>query len=89
MISKAKSPCPAVLAKSSAEWYDDYNADPTSNTKKTRYRHPDIKLAIRNETANKCIYCEAKVGHNTPGDIENIFQSSKRTELRFEWRKLP
>ncbi len=88
MIAKTKDACPAVLRENSAERHNAYIADPSSDSKKTRYRHPDIKTAIRNETSDKCVYCEAKVGHNTPGDIEHILPSSKRPELRFDWSNL-
>ena len=40
------------------------------------------------KTGYKCIYCESKIGHNTPGDIEHIIPSSKNRKLHFTWENL-
>lgn len=61
---------------------------PTMRQKKTRYRHPDIKAAVRDEAHNKCIYCESRLGHNTPGDVEHYLPASAHPHLRFNWRNL-
>lgn len=83
-----KLPVPTVLAANCAAWLGDYLADKDSATKRTRYRHPDIKQAIREETGWKCVYCESKLGHNTPGDIEHKVPSSRNDQLHFEWANL-
>lgn len=79
---------PPILSDKHAEWLSEYEADKTSNTKKYKYRHPDIKQSLKEETGFKCIYCESKIGHNTPGDIEHKIPSSKRPKLHFAWGNL-
>lgn len=88
MISRTKADCPPILAQNAEVWRLELLEDPTSDTKRKRYRHADIKAVVRDETSNKCIYCESKVGHNTPGDIEHILPSSKVPEGRFDWENL-
>lgn len=83
-----KAACPAVLAENHDGWSEAYQADPTNATAKYRYRHPDVKAAIRAEAHNKCVYCESKVGHNTPGDVEHKVPSSKDQTLHFDWGNL-
>lgn len=85
-ISKVAEP--NVLSSNKANWLTDYKADKTNETRKYRYRHPDIKGQLKTETGFKCIYCESKIGHNTPGDVEHIIPSSKNEELHFEWDNL-
>lgn len=79
---------PPVLSDNHADWLSEYGADKTSTSKKYKYRHPDIKQSLKEETGFKCIYCESKIGHNTPGDIEHKIPSSKRPELHFTWGNL-
>jgi len=79
---------PAVLAANAANWLVEFLADKDNATKKYRYRHADIKSALRDEAGNKCIYCESKVGHNTPGDVEHKIPSSHKEDLHFSWGNL-
>lgn len=79
---------PAVLDSHAEEWQLEYEADPSNSTKKHRYRHPEIKQALREETHWKCVYCESKIGHNTPGDVEHKVPSSKEPKFHFEWSNL-
>jgi hypothetical protein len=88
MRNLAKGAEPAVLNASAAQWALDLQADPTSRTRKYRYRHPDIKAALVQETGWKCIYCESKIGHNTPGDIEHKIPSSLVPNQHFQWENL-
>lgn len=83
-----KLPIPAVLAENGADWLTEYLTDRGSPTRRYKYRHPEIKSTLRNETSWKCAYCESKVGHNTPGDIEHKVPSSKNETLHFEWTNL-
>lgn len=84
----AKLPVPAVLATNGASWLAEFLADPSSNTHRTRYRHNEIKETLRTETGWKCVYCESKIGHNTPGDVEHKVPTSKKQELHFVWENL-
>lgn len=88
MRNLAKLEEPVILSDNHVDWYTAYEADKTSTTKKYKYRHEDIKNTLKEETGYKCIYCESKIGHNTPGDIEHKVPSSKRPELHFTWSNL-
>lgn len=88
MRKLAKQDCPHVLIHNHDDWLNAYLNDKTNGTNKYRYRHPDIKEAIRKEASDKCVYCESKVGHNTPGDIEHILPSSKVEDKIFVWENL-
>lgn len=79
---------PNVLSTNKTNWLTEYKADKTNVTKKYRYRHSDIKGQLKDETGFKCIYCESKIGHNTPGDVEHIIPSSKNEDMHFEWENL-
>ncbi|MGA9658335.1 MAG: HNH endonuclease, partial [Asticcacaulis sp.] len=69
-------------------WAAEFVADKTNVTKKYRYRHKDIKSSLVAETSNKCVYCESKIGHNTPGDVEHKIPSSIDADKHFEWDNL-
>jgi len=75
---------PQVLVENKKAWDAAVQAD-SSDHNKNRYRHPDVKAALLRETANKCVYCESKIRHNCPGDIEHKIPKSKRLDLIFEW----
>lgn len=79
---------PEVLSLNHDEWTAAYIADKTSTTKKYRYRHTEIKITLKEETGWKCVYCESKIGHNAPGDIEHKIPSSKAEHLHFAWENL-
>lgn len=79
---------PEILEKYGKDWLQAYKDDPKNSTKKYRYRHSDIKSTLKNETSDKCVYCESKIGHNTPGDIEHKIPSSKDINLHFNWENL-
>ena len=83
-----KKPVPTVLVTNGATWLAEYQADRTSTTSRYRYRHQDVKAALIAETFWKCVYCESRVGHNTPGDIEHKVPTSKNEALHFEWSNL-
>lgn len=83
-----KNEIPNVLAENQEGWLAVYLLDKTNATKKYRYRHPEIKSALKEETGWKCVYCESKIGHNTPGDIEHKIPSSKVDNQHFTWENL-
>lgn len=88
MRSIIKLEQPEVLALNHVSWLTEYKADKTNSTKKYRYRHTDIKTTLKEETGFKCVYCESKIGHNTPGDIEHKIPSSKDEDQHFSWQNL-
>ena len=79
---------PEILIEKKVTWLAEFKADKTNSTTRYRYRHNDIKAQLKNETNCKCIYCESKIGHNTPGDIEHIIPSSKDEDKHFDWTNL-
>jgi uncharacterized protein (TIGR02646 family) len=83
-----KMPIPAILDEKHDEWLTQFLADTSNKTKKYRYRHEDIKRTLKKETFHKCIYCESKIGHNVPGDVEHIVPTSKIPNLHFNWENL-
>lgn len=78
---------PQVLIDNKESWKSALQSNP-SNHNKNKYRHPDIKKALRDETCNKCVYCESKIGFNCPGDIEHKIPKSKEADLIFEWNNM-
>lgn len=88
MRALEKTPIPPVLDENAARWLEEYIADPNNSTKRYRYRHGDIKASIVEETGWKCAYCESKVAHNTPGDIEHKVPTSRAQHLHFTWSNL-
>lgn len=88
MRNLVKANCPQLLVDNADQWAVDYGDDPTNGTKKYRYRHREIKNSLLSETYHKCVYCESKIGHVTPGDVEHMQPSSIKPELHFEWTNL-
>lgn len=92
MIKLDKLEEPAVLRDNGAAWTDEYltaRTDGTlTDTIRYRYRHPVIKTTIRDETSEKCAYCESKITHTYPGDVEHVLPTSKFPELVCKWDNL-
>jgi len=61
---------------------------PNSTALRSNYRHPEIKAAIKNDSSEKCIYCESKILHIYFGDVEHMKPKSKFPELEFDWDNL-
>ncbi len=92
MIRLVKGERPPILQERAAQWRAEFIAARTSGsltpTIRFRYRHPQIKAALRTETNEKCAYCESKIPHTFPGETEHIVPSSVRPELVVEWSNL-
>lgn len=101
MIKVAKGHKPEILAQKADEWTRDYldkvaryNSEPTrrhqSQKKQAekRYRHRQIKEALKTDFASKCAYCESYIAHIDYGDIEHFRPKSKFPELCFNWDNL-
>ena len=84
MRNIAKLPEPRILAQKKSEWKAALLAEP-SETNRHRYRDSEIKTTLLTETNDKCVYCESKIAHNCPGDIEHKIPKSIQPELTFEW----
>ena len=83
-----RSPEPQVLADNKVSWLAEFLADPNSNYRKTKYRHPNVKSQLMDDSGHKCAYCESKIGHNTPGDVEHLVPTSANNNLHFEWTNM-
>lgn len=85
MIKLSHSPSPKALAtlKSLEEKRVQCleQGQELPNSVKKGYRHHAVKTTIREETCDKCAYCESKVTHTYPGDVEHIVPKSVRPEL--------
>lgn len=88
MRSVPKRNKPTVLIANEESWLKEYLKDPTNPTKKFRYRLKEIKDALKEETGFKCVYCESRIGHNTPGDVEHKIPSSVCIEKHFCWENM-
>jgi 5-methylcytosine-specific restriction endonuclease McrA len=93
MIRLAKEPKPQILIANEVQWtatiVNKIGAGETpSNAEKTRYRHPQIKAALIQETHGKCAYCESKLLHIHHGDVEHIYPKSLAPEKTIAWENL-
>lgn len=92
MINLVKNPIPTVLATNAMTWTAEYltalAAGLVPDTIQRRYRHPDIKAAIKEETHEKCAYCESRVAHVYPGDVEHIAPKAIVPNRVFDWSNL-
>lgn len=93
MIKLAKLAEPDILRNHGADWTRallekiEKGEKPTA-TEASRYRHPEIKAVIVEETHGKCAYCESKLRHIHHGDVEHIYPKSLDEAMRFEWSNL-
>lgn len=93
MIKLDKLSEPEVLRVNKAQWTEEYktakearaaNLDQIQN----RYRHPEVKEQLLRETHEKCAYCESKITHIYPGDVEHKKPKSGFNDDVFEWTNL-
>lgn len=92
MIRLAKAEKPDILVQNENPWTDEYLAlraegrrDPTIEG---RYRHPEIKNRLIDETEDKCAYCEQKLRASQFGDVEHIQPKSVYPHLFVLWSNL-
>jgi uncharacterized protein (TIGR02646 family) len=88
-----KLPIPQILEDNGDTWtkdlMNDYYATGTiDKNKQKRYNNPEIKQILKLETNDKCAYCESKITHVYPGDIEHIIPKSIYPRLTFTWSNL-
>ncbi|MGE4531415.1 MAG: HNH endonuclease [Acidithiobacillus sp.] len=94
MIKLTKGLEPEVLIRNKENWTHDLlaavRAQDAERIKAVtkRYNHPEVKSALKEETHQKCAYCEAKVTDVAHGDIEHVTPKSLNREQTFEWRNL-
>lgn len=70
--------------------YREYenNGEVAPESLKHGYRDPIVKEAVKEETCNKCAYCEAKITHISYGDIEHIIPKSVCPDLLLDYYNL-
>jgi len=93
MIKLTKKPKPGVLVENEVEWTaillsKNATGEQPTATEKSRYRHPEIKSTLLQETFGKCAYCESKLEHITYGDVEHISPKTTEPEAIFQWDNL-
>jgi len=52
------------------------------------YGHAEVKQLLYEIQNEKCIYCETKFTHNSPGDIEHFRPKSLYYWLAYDWKNL-
>lgn len=93
MIGLNKIAKPQSLVNNGVAWTKDlmdeyYQTGNINKTKQGRYNQTDVKGAVKLETKEKCAYCESKVTHIYPGDIEHIIPKAVYPRLTFSWDNL-
>lgn len=92
MIKIVKTEKPKTLQNKQKEWTDALLREDLEKAVPPKYRKkyncPDIKMALVNEAAGKCAYCERKIIANQFGDVEHILPVSSDRSLMFEWTNL-
>jgi 5-methylcytosine-specific restriction endonuclease McrA len=94
VIRLNKGPLPSVLRRHATRWKDEYRHrviegdESVAKAAETRYRDPEIKQAVLVEANEKCIYCESKPRHVSPGDVEHLLPKSRFPEFIVEWDNL-
>jgi uncharacterized protein (TIGR02646 family) len=75
---------PTVLTENSTGWAARFEQDSSLRD----YAHSDIRLRLREETHKKCAYCESRMEHVSPSNIEHIVPKSIRPDLVCTWSNL-
>jgi len=93
MIQINKQEQPEILQEKKEQWTKELlellrEKKPIPEKLKNKYRHPDIKKALRESSFDKCVYCESKVTAISFGDVEHIKPKSKYPDLTFDWDNL-
>lgn len=93
MIKIQKQQCPNILIENKESWTEELlkyvrdDSEPPDSIV-LRYKNPEIKQAVKEDSTEKCIYCESKVTPTYYGDIEHLKPKKKYPELTFEWSNL-
>ncbi len=93
MIKLTKAPVPEVLERNGEAWTRDYlnylnQGQEAPEHLASQYRHVEIKLTVKEETSDKCAYCESKLSHVYHGDVEHIKPKKRYPALRYTWDNL-
>jgi uncharacterized protein (TIGR02646 family) len=55
---------------------------------RTDYKYPENKIALRESSYGKCMYCESSISHIDHGDVEHIKPKSKFPAETYNWDNL-
>lgn len=93
MIRLTKLPVPEAVAQRLANRTQQYaelvaQGQEIPEAVANGYNHPDVKALLKQETSDKCAYCESKVPHVDYGDIEHMLSKLHRPDLRFDYQNL-
>jgi uncharacterized protein (TIGR02646 family) len=92
MRTIVKGEAPQILAENARLWTKEYmrarRSPPVPDVISFRYRHEEIKAALIQEASGKCVYCESKMLHVSPGDIDHLLPSKRFPRKRFDWANL-
>lgn len=84
-----KGPLPEVLRVNQLAWTQAYvAASKEERPAREKWRHSEIKVALRAETDSKCAYCEAKIVDVSYPHVEHIRPKVDFPELAHEWTNL-
>ncbi|MGW4328654.1 HNH endonuclease [Nocardia sp. NPDC004573] len=81
---------PEVLADNEEQWTTEYVAARHSGVEKKheKWRHPEIRDALSEETDRKCAYCESFVADVAYPHVEHIIPKAIHPELAHRWANL-
>lgn len=101
MIFVQRTKKPDVIKNNESKWLETYlialnkyRLSPTKANKKNlhlteeKYKHNQIKEALRVMFNNKCAYCESYIGHISFGHIEHFMPKAKYPKQCFNWNNL-
>lgn len=95
MIKISKKPEPNILSVNKVNWTNELLGYIRRNEKvpssvSNRYNQQEVKIVLRNECRNKCMYCESPIAHISYEHIEHIKPKAKTKfpELTFAWENL-
>ncbi len=98
MIPVRRTGEPRSLTRHGARWLNQLRtvmSDSSATAKqidraRSQYNKRDVKTALKEMFKGKCAYCESKVTHVAPGDIEHFRPKSdpRYVDLTFEWTNL-
>jgi uncharacterized protein (TIGR02646 family) len=93
MIKLSKAAKPNVLTNNEVAWTIEYAAAIARRpagppAALTRYKHQEVKAAVKAETDQKCAYCESHISQVYAGDVEHLQPKSARPDLVVTWENL-
>ncbi len=94
MIPVMRIPKPEVLERHAERWQAALLAASSEAGRKraeSKYRHPQVRDALKKMFHGKCAYCESKIDHVDYGKIEHYHPKRGRhgrPDLAFDWSNL-